>query len=284
MPFVDLTDVRCYYELRGQGEPLLLIPGLGNTCRQWDPIAADLAKHFCLISVDNRGVGQSVARRHPTTLRDYTADLVELLDHLQVARTHVMGLSLGGVIAQRFAIDHPDQASRLVLISCANHFGPFLRQVATMVGQSLHRFSPKLFAQSMQVLGGGPLYFDADPQRIERELEKATQTAAPRAAMIRQLRCLAASDPDPDEYHISAPTLVISGEHDSLIPHCYARKMAQAIPGSRYMLVPEAGHNPFNECPDQVLPAIIEFLHASETAKAEPQEHDQESGPHRDAA
>ncbi|MEE9212362.1 MAG: alpha/beta fold hydrolase, partial [Phycisphaeraceae bacterium] len=115
MPFVELTDVRCYYELRGKGDPLLLIPGLGNTCRIWDPIAADLAEHFCLIGVDIRGVGQSVAKRQPNTLRDYTADLVELLDHLQVVRTHVMGLSLGGMIAQRFAIDHPDRVSRLVL-------------------------------------------------------------------------------------------------------------------------------------------------------------------------
>ncbi|MEE9212174.1 MAG: alpha/beta hydrolase, partial [Phycisphaeraceae bacterium] len=211
-------------------------------------------------------------------------DLVELLDHLQVVRTHVMGLSLGGMIAQRFAIDHPDRVSRLVLTSCANHFGPYLRAVATLVGQSLRRFPPKLFARTMQVLGGGPLYFDANPQRIEQEIEQAGRTAVPRAAVLRQLRCLAASEPDPDEYHISAPTLVIAGEHDSLIPHCYARRMARVIPDSRFMLVPEAGHNPFNECPDQVLPAIIEFLHASETAKAEPQEHDQESGPHRDAA
>src|SRR4051794_31192811 len=107
MAWAQLSDVHCYYELLGEGEPLLLIPGLGTTCRLWDSVAPAFAEHFSLILPDNRGVGRSVAKRHATTLSDYVVDLVELLDELQLDRVHVMGLSLGGVIAQRLAIDHP---------------------------------------------------------------------------------------------------------------------------------------------------------------------------------
>src|SRR5436309_10939544 len=101
MPWADLSDVRSYYELLGEGDSVLLIPGLGSTCRCWDPIAPDLAAHFSLILPDNRDVGKSIGKRKPRALSDFVSDLVELLDVLQVQRTHVVGISLGGVIAQQ---------------------------------------------------------------------------------------------------------------------------------------------------------------------------------------
>src|SRR5215213_3009490 len=101
MAWADLSDVRCYYELLGDGPPLVLVPGLGGHCRMWDPIAPELARHFSLILIDNRGIGRSAPKRKPRSLADYSADIAELLDTLQVDRAHVLGLSLGGIIAQR---------------------------------------------------------------------------------------------------------------------------------------------------------------------------------------
>src|SRR5215217_6309557 len=124
MAWAELTDCRCYYELVGEGEPLLLIPGLGGTCRLWDPVLPELARHFTLILLDNRNVGRSVSKgkRPATTLAHNASDLVELLDALQLDRTHVMGVSLGGVIAQRMAVDHASRVDRLVLVSCTDRF------------------------------------------------------------------------------------------------------------------------------------------------------------------
>lgn len=260
MAIADLTDVQCYYEMQGQGPPVLLIPGLGGTCRVWDPVKNELTKQFSVICVDNRGIGQSIARRPARTLRDYSADLIELLDTLQVDQTHVIGLSLGGVIAQRLAIDHPSRIKRLVLVSCAHQFGPYLREMSMLLAQTLRRFPRKLFARTMQVLGGGPLYLDADPKLIDRHVEEVNRAAVPASDVIRQLRCLGASNPETSEYQIKAQTLVLAGEHDALIPHCYARQMADAIPDSNFMLATNAGHNPFSECPDKVMPTIIRFL------------------------
>ena len=264
MAIAELTDVQCYYEMQGQGSPVILIAGLGGTCRTWDPVINELAKQFSVICADNRGIGQSIARRPVRTLRDYSADLVELLDTLQVDQAHVIGLSLGGVIAQRFAIDHPSRIKRLVLVSCAHQFGPYLREMSMLLAQTLRRFPRKLFARTMQVLGGGPLYLDADPKLIDQHVEEVTQTAVPSSAVIHQLRCLGASNPEPVEYQIRAQTLVLAGEHDALIPHCYARQMADAIPNSHFMLATNAGHNPFCECPDKVMPTIINFLRNGE--------------------
>lgn len=274
MPFAELTDVRCYYEVSGQGEPLVLVPGLGCTCRVWDAVRDDLSAHFTLICPDNRGLGQSVPKRQPHSLGDYSADLVELLDYLQLDRAHVMGLSLGGIIAQRFAMDHPERTDRLVLVSCAHRFGPYLWEIAALVGQSLRYFPAKLFTRTLEVLGGGPTYLDANPQAIDDKVEEMARNPVPRTALARQLRCLAASNPKPEDYRIAAPTLVVAGEHDALIPHCYARRMAGLIPGARFHLIHEAGHNPFNECPDKALPPIIGFLHGDERAIESPEVND----------
>ncbi|MDP6060307.1 MAG: alpha/beta hydrolase, partial [Pirellulaceae bacterium] len=90
----------------------------------------------------------------------------------------------------------------------------------------------------------------------------------PSSAVVRQLRALGVSEVDLDQYHIGAPTLMLAGEFDSLIPHCYARRTAQLIDKCRFVLVPDAGHNPFNDCPERVLPLVVEFLRAGGAGSA----------------
>ncbi len=259
--FADLTDVRCYYELRGAGDPLVLVPGLGSTSAVWEPVAAELAKSFCLILLDNRGVGRSIAKRPPNTLEDFGADLVELMDYLQLPRAHVAGLSLGGMIAHQFALDHPSRVARLVLISCTNRFSPYLREMAALLARALRHFPREAFQRMVGVLASAPEYLDGHGHEIERRLAAALENGVVPSAVARQLRCLAAHDRDEEPpSRIAAPTLVIAGEQDSLIPACYARRMAQQIPGSEFLLLPGCGHNPFEEKPAAVLPRIVEFL------------------------
>ncbi len=259
--FADLSDVRCYYELLGVGDPLLLIPGLGSTCALWDSVASELADSFSLILLDNRCVGRSVTKRSPQTLADFAVDLAELLDHLQIERSHVMGLSLGGMIAQQFAMDHPSRVDRLVVASCTNQFSPYLRNMARLLAGALRHFPRDLFRWTVELLGTAPQYLDAHADEIDLKMAAARAARVPRLAVARQLRCLARHDADERwQYRITAPTLVIAGEQDVLIPACYARAMSEQIPGSEFMLVPGCGHNPFAEKPEVVLPRITRFL------------------------
>jgi len=260
MPYAELTDVRSYYELIGEGPPLVLIPGLGCTCRVWDTIAPELAADFSLILMDNRGIGRSKARRKPRSLADYSADFAELLDKLQLDRAHVLGLSLGGIMAQRFAVDHPSRVDRLVLVSCTHRFTAYLLRMAALLGHSLRRFPRKVFVQTMELLGTAPLFLDANVEEIDRQVKLRCREGLHARAMGTQLRCLLRSEVEPDQYRITNPTLVVAGEHDALIPNCYARLMAQLIPGSRFVVIPGAGHNPMVEVPDKVLPLITRFL------------------------
>jgi pimeloyl-ACP methyl ester carboxylesterase len=248
----------------GDGEPLLLIPGLGATCRVWDPVVPLLAEHFSLVLVDNRDIGLSKGRRRARTLADYSTDLIELLDVLRLDRAHVLGLSLGGIIAQRFAVDHPTRVDRLVLISCTDHFSPYLLRMAALLGHSLRRFPRAVFHQTMETLGTAPLYLDENVEQIDRIMQEKCQHPIPAMAMGNQLRALLRSEMAPEEYRITAPSLVMAGEHDCLIPSCYARMMSDKIPGSRFVLLRGAGHNPLMECPDMVAPLIVRFLRNQE--------------------
>ncbi len=264
MSVAELTDVRCHYELLGEREPLLLVHGLGVTCRSWDAVAAELAEHFTLIMPDNRGIGRSEAKRPPHTLSDLTSDLVELLDHLQVERAHVMGISLGGIIAQQLAIEHPSRVSRLVLVSCTHQFTPYLRRIIALLGEVLRKFPAEMFARTFELLGASPQFVDADPEGFEERVRAKCGPSVSRAALGRHLRCLCREDRKDREQTIVAPTLVVAGEYDSLIPWCYSRHTACSIPGSRFVLVREAGHNPMAECPERVMPEIIQFLKQKE--------------------
>jgi 3-oxoadipate enol-lactonase len=262
MAWADLTDVRIYYELLGEGEPLLLIPGLGTTCRLWDGVAPELASRFSLILVDNRNVGRSVGKRKPRSLADLVSDLVELLDRLQLERAHVMGISLGGVIAQRLAVDHPSRVERLVLVSCADRFTPYLRQVASLLGHSLRRFPKEAFVRTMELLGTSPQYLDENEAIVEQRVAAKCASRVSGRALAEQLRCLSGSEIDPRYYRILAETLVVAGEHDALIPSCYSRTMSEQIPGSRFVMIRGAGHNPLVDYPDKVLPIVTRFLTA----------------------
>jgi 3-oxoadipate enol-lactonase len=260
--FADLTDVRCYYELQGSGDPVLLIAGLGATCSLWDGVAGDLSNSFCLILFDNRGMGRSRMKRPPHMLADFAVDIVELLDHLQLERVHVIGLSLGGIIAQQLAVDHPSRIDRLVLVSCSHRFGPYLRDIAKLLGQAMRYFPPELYRRIVELFTTAPEYFDEHVAEIDRKLVEECAQGISRRAIARQLRCLARSEAtlDDQDYRITAPTLVVAGDRDMLIPSCYARRMADQIPGSEFMLIRECGHNPFIEQPEVVAPRITEFL------------------------
>lgn len=263
MPMAELTDARLEYHLTGCGKPLVLVPGLGSTRETFAAAVEGLEETFTIIQINNRGMGESVAKRPPTRLHDYAADIVELLDHLQIDRAHVLGLSLGGMIAQRFAMDHGPRLDRLVLVSTAHRFSPYLRETAMMIGRALRHLPRREYARFVELIGIGPRAVDSDPAQLDAKVEQVMARRVPRHAIVAQLRAMGASDPTEEEFVITAPTLVVSGEHDALIPPCYGCDMADAIgPSARYHLVTDTGHNPFMECPDRVLPVVREFLHA----------------------
>jgi pimeloyl-ACP methyl ester carboxylesterase len=266
MPQIELTDIRMHYELSGSGEAVLLLPGLGQTARVWDPIVPILAEHFSVIQIDNRGIGQSVQKRAARRLDDYVADCVELLDALQVNRAHVVGMSFGGVLAQRFAADHPQRVDRLVLISTTGHSSIYLRHMALLLGQALRHFPLRMFYQTIELLGTSPVHYDAHEADIEDMLTQRVTTRVTRRVLANQLRCLVSTTSARNGRPITAPTLVLAGEYDSLIPNCYGKQLAAELADGKFVLIEGCGHSPVAECPQVCGEAICGFLDASKQA------------------
>jgi pimeloyl-ACP methyl ester carboxylesterase len=260
MPYAELSDVRCYYELLGSGDPLLLIPGLGGTCSSWDCAANELAAGATLIMPELRGVGKSEAKRPARNLRYLVADLVELIDHLGLDRTNVLGLSLGGIVAQEFAIEHASRVNKLVLVSCAHRFGPYLREMAKFLGNALRHFPRESYERMFETLGCAPEYIDAHPEVLDQRVQRIKLRGASRRSIAHQLRCLGFNDVGSFGYDITAPTLVISGSNDVIIPPCFAKQMADEIASSTHKIIPQCGHNPLMERPDVAVPVVLEFL------------------------
>lgn len=249
-----------YYDSTGEGPALLLLAGRGDPRRYWDAEVAAFAPRCRVVTIDNRDAGESDPEAAPFTLADLADDAAALLRALDVSRAHVLGHSMGGMTALHLALRYPALVDRLVLVS-------------TTAGG----WSPRV----LEALKQPPDPWIADP--VARALAAQRQMIAPAllaecdsdlhalAALargnrltpdgyLRQNAAIAAHDLHDDLARIAAPTLVIHGDLDPLIPIARGRELAAGIPGARSLFLPDTGHRPQLERPAAFRRAVTEFL------------------------
>ncbi len=251
MPVIDAGDVRLSYERSGSGPPLLLIMGLSGTLLHWgEPFTEGLRSDFDVISYDHRGVGASSRVEAPFSIADLATDAAGLLDALGVESAHVMGISMGGMIAQELALAHPEMLRTLTL-GCTYCGGP---------GSSLPA-QPELGAAIMS----------GDRERAVRAMWEANvsedfarnedayasfraigeERAVAVAVTMEQLSAITRHDTSTRLGQLQMPTLVVHGTEDRIIPVENGRMVAGLIPGSRLEIWPETGHLFFWEQPER---------------------------------
>ena len=171
MARVQLKELEVAYSVEGAGEPVLLIGGFTMVKESWELQVAALAKHFRVISFDNRGVGETTAPGAPFTIAQMAADTVGLLDALGIDSAHVFGVSMGGLIAQVLALDHPDRVKKVVL-GCTTHGGRHAVQPQKEVMEILARASDPSIPVEESVRIRLPTVFSdrfirEEPERLE---------------------------------------------------------------------------------------------------------------------
>jgi pimeloyl-ACP methyl ester carboxylesterase len=269
MPQVQVGDVDLYYESRGEGEPLVLIPGFGTGLWLWFKQAEAFAGRFRTIVFDPRGVGRSAGAGVPWTMRGFADDVAALLSALGVERAHVLGVSFGGFVAQEFALAHPQMLGRLVL--CCTSFGgtrhlppsaSILQAMASTAGLNteertrrnlLPTFAPKFVAER--------------PEEVERVTALRLGHPVGEPAHLAQVQAAAAFDASARVSRIEAPTLVITGDEDAIVPPENSRNLAASIRGARLLVFEGAGHMVFVERAEEFNRAVIEFLEEPPPAK-----------------
>ncbi|HET9985905.1 MAG TPA: alpha/beta fold hydrolase [Longimicrobiales bacterium] len=248
-----------YYEIRGSGPALLLVEGLGVATWLWARQAPAFAECFTTILFDNRGVGRSAKPPGPYTIGEMAADAAGLLEALDVERAHVLGVSMGGMIAQELALVWPERVDRLVL-GCTTAGGAMY---VPMGPEALRLLLDVGGAPEEVVRRRLPLAFTAEyltPERVDRMVAARLEDPQPAYAYQAQAAAGAAFDRSGSVGRIRAPTLVTAGSADVLVPVENARRLAERIPGARLKVYEGLGHQFFVEAADEFNRDAMEFL------------------------
>jgi 3-oxoadipate enol-lactonase len=255
----EASGIRIAWERRGSGPPLLLIHGLGYGRWGWEPVVDELAEAHDVVLFDNRGVGESDAPAGPYSARMLAEDAVAVLDAAGLERTHVVGTSLGGMVALQVALDWPDRVDRLVL-ACTTPGGelsaPMPEQTVRLIQES--PALPREVAMRRGVENA--LAPGADPAMVDRIMEHRVATAQPLAAWLAQAAAGMSFDVWDRVGEIAAPTLVLTGDLDVVVDPRNAELLAELIPGARLEVFPGTGHLFFWEEPERFVQVVREFL------------------------
>ncbi len=244
----------------GRGEPLVLIHGLADDHRAWHRTLPDLVLRHRVLMYDLRGHGETSLGRPDRTLMQLAADLASLMKSIGVGSADVAGFSLGGTIAMRMAIDHPELVKRLVLVATSSRVGKtaadWYRRRVDMVEHEDPELRATLDRDTADVYAQGPSELD-DGLLIRRQ-----STADPRGYgnACATMAALNAAPLDPELARISAPTLIVASELDRHCPPKAAEIIAAGIKGSRLEVIPGAGHPIPVEKPRELAASMNAFL------------------------
>jgi pimeloyl-ACP methyl ester carboxylesterase len=251
LPFATAPDGSriAFDDTGGAGEPLLLVSGQGLDRTMWDALRPLLGQSFRILRFDHRGTGDSdKPEAPPYSTRGFAADAVAVLDAAGVARAHAFGFSMGGRVSQWLAIDHPGRIGALVL-GATTPGGP-QSAPRDAEAEAILRSGGR---RGMAGLFFSPAYLDLHPQAY------APRPIAP--AMQRlHFRASAAHDAWALLPGIAAPTLVIHGGEDRLNPTANGALLARRIPGAELLILPGARHGFLDECREEALRAVTDFL------------------------
>jgi 3-oxoadipate enol-lactonase len=263
MPEVRIDDVRLHYEVAGRGDPLLMVMGLGGSSAGWAPaLVTELARSFRTIIYDNRGTGQSDKPDVPYSLEMFAADAIAILDDLNISRTHLFGVSMGGMIAQEIALRFGLRVQTLTL-GCTTCGG---KNAVPPPPESVKLLTaPRDGLSDAEVIRRGwplaytPEYVKNHRAELEASIPRLLVNATPTFIFKRHLDATYGLKTYERLPQISIPTLVITGAKDVLIPARNSEIIAERIPGAKLHIIPSAGHAFFNEAREEFLKEFVPF-------------------------
>jgi 3-oxoadipate enol-lactonase len=260
--FVSNEEVKIHYAITGEGTPVLLVMGLGMASSGWWRTVRVLSRNLQVLTLDNRGAGLSDAPVGPYTIATMARDAIAVLDAARVERAHVYGISLGGMVAEELALSYPERVRRLVLGATSAGGSAatppdeltlaFLERRAAMpFEEGVWASVPYLYGDATRRRHGGRIAADI-AQRLRSRIEPEAYRA--------QLAAAWAHDAAERVAQISAPTLVVHGDADRMVPAGNGRRLAELVPGAELQLWTGAGHLYTTDEPEADR-QILRFLH-----------------------
>jgi pimeloyl-ACP methyl ester carboxylesterase len=262
MAFVQNQGSKIYWDEQGKGEPILLIMGLGYPSAMWYRTRPVLAAQYRTLAFDNRGVGRSDVPAGPYPIALMASDVAAVLDAAETESAHIFGISMGGMIAQEFALEYP-QRLRSLILGCTSPGGPNAvraESAATQMLMTRDKMSPE-----QAIEAAVPFIYDATTPRnlIDEDLAVRRLWFPRPEAYLRQLQGILAWEAYTRLPAIRVPTLVIHGESDRLVPPGNGRIISERIPNAELVMIPHASHLFFTDQTQAAHDAILRFLRAN---------------------
>lgn len=263
MPKIRIGDIKMYYEIHGKGFPLVMIMGLTANKDWWPPeVIEQFSKHFKTLIFDNRGAGRTDAPKTDYTIKMFAEDTIGLMDALEIEEAHILGVSMGGMIAQELVLNYPDRVKKLVLCSTTpggpNAVPTPPETIAVMMErgnltdeQKARRIIPLLFPKD---------FIQNNPEIVERTINHMLIAPITEDAYMRQLKACMEFNAYDRLPTINRPTLVMAGKEDVLLPYQNDEIIAKRIPKAKLILYDNVGHGMTTQVAEDFTEKVIKFL------------------------
>ena len=263
MPKTKVNDIQIYYEVRGEGFPLVMIHGLGANLDWWDPsMVQELSKRFTTVTFDNRGAGRTDVSDKRYTIRLFADDTAGMMDSLGISRAHVIGISMGGMIAQELVLNYPQKVEKLVLCSTTCGGVESIRASNDVLGRLMidrSTLSEKEIAKMMTPIILTKDFINKNPDQVELIIQQGLKAPISAEAFRRQLSAISGFSTHDRLPQIKAPTLILAGMKDILVPPGNGSVLAEAIPKAKLVYLENSAHT-LTEDMDEVNDIVSDFL------------------------
>jgi len=258
------NGINIYYEVEGQGEAVALVQGLDRDHTGMRFQRKELAKHFRVITYDTRGTGLSDTPEGPYTCLQMADDLACLLQALGIEKAHIIGASMGGAIAQEFAIKYPQMAGRLVLLCTFMKADAFVQQLAKFWMQAVEKTGHVLLCEGILPWLYTREFFENQQLALDwaRKLIREQEPMYNVRGFQWKAQAALAADTSGRLHNIKAPVLVVAGELDLVVPPALCKQLADAIRGAQFTIIKGGGHAFFDEKPFELNEVVLDFLRA----------------------
>jgi 3-oxoadipate enol-lactonase len=262
MMVVTRDGIRIYYYVQGEGEPLILVRGYSNAASMWYPQVPQLSRFLKVITFDNRDTGNSDRVASPYSVVDMAGDVIHLIEQLGLGAVHLLGISMGGMIAQQVTLLRPELVKDLILGCTTCHSGRGL----TSDPQVLELFTtlPEL-SNEANVRRSLPVFFSQEtinrhPEIIEEFVRKNLAQRPPLETFARHSQAMRGFDVCGQLNRITCPTLILHGDKDRLLPVANAEELKEGIPLAHLKIYQGLGHLFLMEEPEAFNNDVLAFI------------------------
>jgi len=266
MPTVRVNGIDLYYETHGEGPPLVLIMGLRRNLLWWYRQIPEFSRHFQVVAFDNRGAGRSDKPSMEYSIPLFADDTAAMMELLEIPSAHVLGISMGGYIAQELALRHPGRVRSLLLgcTSCGGSHAVLMSDERMKIFTAVEGLSPEQILRKDMDIYFSDGFIEQHPDRVREFIELSLRHYQPEDAFLRQFAACLRHDAADRLGGIGVPVLIAAGDDDPLVPSVNSTILAGLIPGAGLRLFPGRRHCFFIEEAEAFNRMAIQFFNAVE--------------------